>query len=203
MELWFGVGLVVVALAVYGGLSFQRLEEPVYEVVERDEAAGIELRDYAAITVAETRVPGDRLHAVRRGFRPLAAYIFGRNGAGERLAMTAPVTQTLLGGQTWAVRFVMPAERAAALPTPRDRAVRLRLLPARRCAVHRFSGVGSTDRLHAAETRVRGWLAERGLPADGAAAYAYYDDPITLPFLRRNEVIVDLDASAGEGTRRG
>ncbi|MGF1552080.1 MAG: heme-binding protein [Paracoccaceae bacterium] len=200
MLIWIAAGaLGIVALLGVAVLS-QRLEEPAYRLVERDATTGIELRDYAAITVAETRAPGARREAVRRGFRPLAAYVFGVGRGGERIAMTAPVTQTPLEGGAWAVRFVMPAALPLArLPAPGDARVRLRRLPARRCAVLRFSLVASTYRLAVAETRLRRWLAARGLPADGAADYAYYDDPITPPCWRRNEVLIEVAPGADPG----
>jgi hypothetical protein len=38
--------------------------------------------------------------------------------------------------------------------------------------------------------RLLAWMGRRGLVADGEAALARYDPPWTLPFLRRNEILI-------------
>ena len=50
----------------------------------------------------------------------------------------------------------------------------------------------SDEALTAREAQLREWIAARGLTANGAATYAYYNDPWTPGFLRRNEVIISL-----------
>jgi SOUL heme-binding protein len=59
-----------------------------------------EIRDYAPVIVAESRVAGTREAAINRDFRVIADDIFGNNApappaseTGEKIAMTAPVTQ--------------------------------------------------------------------------------------------------------------
>jgi len=71
------------------------IEEPKYKVLNQD--AGFELRQYAALIVAETWVDGDMDAASNKGFRVIADYIFGNNKAPQstqssKIAMTAPVT---------------------------------------------------------------------------------------------------------------
>ncbi|MEM6948286.1 MAG: heme-binding protein, partial [Pseudomonadota bacterium] len=39
---------------------------------------------------------------------------------------------------------------------------------------------------------LEGWLAVQGLEAAGAPEYAYYNDPFTPAFMRRNEVMIEL-----------
>ena len=70
----------------------QATEEPDFKIVER--INGIEIRDYAAYTVAEVVVEGAAEQAGNRAFPILAAYIFGKNKGSRKLEMTAPVTQT-------------------------------------------------------------------------------------------------------------
>jgi hypothetical protein len=65
-------------------------EEPAHRVVER--VGAIEIREYAAMIVAEVEVSGDQTRASNRGFRPLANYIFGGNTPRQEIAMTTPVT---------------------------------------------------------------------------------------------------------------
>ncbi|MEL6196661.1 MAG: heme-binding protein, partial [Pseudomonadota bacterium] len=198
------VAVVGVAAFVF---IFQDIETPAYRVVQAD--GDVELRDYPALVVAEIERRGTRRQAVQRGFGPLAGYIFARGRPGDRIAMTAPVTQRRRGedaplgpATAWVVRFIMPAEyRIEDLPSPGSPEVQLRDLPASCRAAVRFSGVAGDDDFSAREATLRSWLSERGLPSDGTVEYAYYNDPITPGFLRRNEVLIDLPRDAA--CRRG
>jgi hypothetical protein len=72
-------------------------------------------------------------------------------------------------------------------------------VPAQRVAAIRFSGGWTDARFARAETTLSDWMAEEGLTAAGPPTYAYYNDPFTPPFLRRNEVLVPLGDQAGLG----
>lgn len=189
-----GAALVAAGLAVAWYAQATNVERPAY-AVERAEGA-FELRAYPAMVAAEVAAAGDRQAAVRAGFSPLARYIFAREraeGADDaKIAMTAPVTQTGRADGGWSIRFIMPAGAAAdALPRPAG-AVRLVDWPAHRAAAVRFSGRWTDARFAAAEARLRAWMEKEGLVAAGPATYAYYNDPFTPAFLRRNEVLVPV-----------
>ncbi|MFN3868769.1 MAG: SOUL family heme-binding protein, partial [Hyphomicrobiaceae bacterium] len=209
---WLG-GLAVGGLFFAGAAVLiwvyvvQNVEQPSYRVVQAD--GKIEVRDYPSLVVAEVVRRGDRKSAVNAGFRPLASYIFGKDRAGdtismtapvtqsaEKIAMTAPVTQSASAGdgQTWTVRFIMPSKYTLAdLPKPGSGDVTLKNVPAARRAAIRFSGVADDASIAAAEAALRRWLTARGMKADGAATYAYYNDPFTPGPLRRNEVLIEVD----------
>jgi hypothetical protein len=110
--------------------------------------------------------------------------------------MTAPVTQAPADAGEWAVRFFMPARyRLEELPQPVSADVRLRRVAARRVAVVRFSGRTTDEAVALRESELRAWLNGRGLLPVSAPIYAYYNDPLTPGFLRRNEVMFEV---AGE-----
>jgi hypothetical protein len=187
---WVVLVLVVgIGAAVLWHARAAAVETPAYAV---EVAEGpIELRRYPPMIAAEVTRTGDRQAAVRAGFGPLARYIFGRDRAGEKIAMTAPVTQTPAGG-AWTVRFLMPAGwTMETLPAPAGD-VRLVELPAQRMAAIRFSGRWTDARFAEAEARLRDWLAARGLSPAGPPVHTYYNDPFTPAFLRRNEVLLPL-----------
>lgn len=189
-------GLVLLAIA--GLLVFvyviQNVEQPAYQVVEQQQP--FELRDYPTLIVAEVRREGSRAQALSDGFGPLARYIFAKeraSGDDERIAMTAPVTQTRTDDASWAVRFIMPSRyRLGDLPAPAGQDPRLTEVPARRVAAVRFNG-RTTDALIAEqEQALRQWMDARGLKPAAAPVYAYYNDPFTPGVLRRNEVMIDV-----------
>lgn len=164
---------------------------PAYEVARTD--GKIEIRQYPELVIAEITTRGTRRDAVSAGFRPLAGYIFARERPGEKIAMTAPVNQRASGDGTWSVQFIMPEEYTLeTLPRPANSEVRLVTEPAMRRAAIRFSGSWDDASFSEQEARLRNWLGTQGLTPDGAPIYAYYNDPFTPPFLRRNEVIFNL-----------
>lgn len=199
------VGFAVAAFGVYIWYV-NNVEQPIYTSLVID--GDIELRDYPALVVAEVKRKGDRWSAVRQGFRPLAAYIFAKERAGDTIDMTAPVIQQRRGAiamtapvtQTseessgsWAIRFFMPANfTLETLPKPVSSDVRLASLPPQKRAVIRFSGVTTDELIAAKEATLRKWIRERGLRPLGPPTYAYYNHPLTPGFLRRNEVMFDV-----------
>lgn len=193
-----GGGVVLLGAAAVATWAYvaATVETPPYAVAGRDGA--IELRDYPALRVAEIARDGTRGEAVRAGFRPLARYIFARERPGPKIAMTAPVTQSPVtqspeGEARWTVQFVMPSAYALSdLPAPVADGVRLREVPPQRMAAIRFSGVATDASIAVQEAALRAWLGRQGLGATGAPVYAYYNDPLTPGFLRRNEVLIPV-----------
>ena len=179
--IWILGGVAVLAVAGCAALVAQgNIEQPPYDSVTLD--GDFELRDYPALTVAEVTTTGGRQDAVSAGFGPLAGYIFAKEREGEKIAMTAPVTQTPGEDGAWVVRFVMPS--AYTLDTlPR---------PAGMAAV-RFSGRTNDTLVAEQEARLVAWMDARGLTPTGTPTYAYYNDPFTPGFLRRNEVLVPVN----------
>lgn len=175
------------------------VETPEYAVVESDGA--IEVRDYGPQRIAEIIMPGTRQQAVSRGFSPLAGYIFAKERQGDKIAMTAPVTQQAASdGSEWRVHFIMPDEYSLDdLPTPADARVTLKEIPSTRRAAIRFSGIANDKSIAEQEQRLRTWLQERDLfEGDQVPVYAYYNDPFTPPPLRRNEVMFLLNSNDAE-----
>ena len=197
------VALAVIVAALSGTLMSQ-VEQPKYQVLESQ--GNIEIRDYAPMIVAEVTVRGERMKALNQGFRLIADYIFGNNlaskkvpmtapvtqEAGEKIAMTAPVTQDG-SGDTWKVRFVMPeAYTLDTLPTPKNPEVRLVTAPAKRVVVIRFSGFNTDKNIRTHCETLLKYIADHGLSVAGPPTTAFYNPPWTLPFLRRNEIMVEL-----------
>jgi DNA gyrase inhibitor GyrI len=201
---WIILAGVLVLGAVLWGPTVSNVEQPKYRVIASDK--NIEIRKYPPVIVAETEVAGERDKAIREGFRTIADYIFGNNLSSQKVAMTAPVTQqpsekiamtapvTQQGiGRTWQVRFVMPASYTMdTLPRPKNHAVTLRAVEGKRFAVIRFSGKAGEDSLKKHTDELKAYLHSKNLQSLSAPAYAFYNPPWTLPFLRRNEVMVEV-----------
>jgi DNA gyrase inhibitor GyrI len=210
--MWWLIAVVAVVLlgAALWGPIVSNVQQPKYQVVES--SGNIEIRDYPPQIVAEAEVAGDRRDAIRKGFRIIADYIFGNNTSAQKVPMTAPVTQqgsekiamtapvTQQGdGNIWRVRFVMPSSYTIeTLPKPNNPAVKLKEIGGRRYAVIRFSGMAGEDNLKRRTEELNAFISAKNLTPLSAPTYAFYNPPWTLPFLRRNEVMVEIHASARE-----
>ncbi len=186
--------------------QLQRLftDEPDYIVEQR--LGDLELRRYLPHIEAQTQVAGvDFDAAIEHGFRRLARYIFGGNQGGERLEMTAPVTArgeklemtapvvASAQGAGHTIAFIMPPARSlASLPRPLDRAVKLVEVPPRRVAVLAYRGRYRGDVVSDRAAELRRLVSAAGLTATGEPRFAGFDPPTTLPWLRRNEIWLEL-----------
>jgi hypothetical protein len=185
-----------VAASVVGASA---VEEPPHQVVSRD--GDFEIRDYPSMTVAETTADTDRNSAAYAGFRLLAGYIFGGNAKKQRIEMTAPVIEarpeymsaTQAPGRGWVIRFVMPRGfSVASLPKPDTEVIVLREEPPAHMAVLKFSGLASDGAVAAKTAELQAMLKARNLMPSGSPIIAQYDPPWTLPFLRRNEIMIPV-----------
>lgn len=168
------------------------IEEPGYQVVESIDA--IEIRSYSPVVQAVTNLPDSSESS--EGFRRLAGYIFGGNDQEQKIAMTAPVRETL-GVEHPEMAFTMPVEYALDdLPTPADGRVRLKIEPAKTVAVVQFSGWATRSRVSRYEQELRAVLNNNAIQIVGEASLNQYNPPWTLPFLRRNEIMIEVASSS-------
>ncbi len=203
--------LVAVALVLnLLGTPVVATEEPPFTVELKH--GDFEVRDYPPLVVAEVTVKGERKDAAGKGFRLLAGYIFGANTrrqkiamtapviqslAGERIAMTAPVLQTGEDG-AWIIRFIMPRGAALeTLPRPNNPKVQLHAIAAARVAVVRFSGLARQNDVVAQTLALTRFVAAQRLQATGTPSLAQYDPPWTPWFMRRNEMMIPVAPVAG------
>jgi hypothetical protein len=170
-------------------------EGPDYEVLERGD--GFELRRYAPLRVAETTVTGDFARADAAAYPRLLDYIRGQNATGRKVPMLAPVMQQrTIGddGDGWLVRFVMAKEYPLGmLPPPADDTVTLRALPERVLAGRRFGGSWDEARWREQARALADAVAQAGLVAVGEPVFARYNAPFVPGFLRRNEVLLQVE----------
>jgi len=196
------VGIIILAALV--GKIMSNVEQPDYKLITSDE--NVEIRDYSPMILAEVEVSGERKQAIGEGFKILADYIFGNNTSNIKMEMTAPVTNELSEKMTmtapvmqeqhmdkWKVRFVMPKKYSPeTLPKPNSKDVVLIYLPARRFAVIRFSGLANDKNIKQHTEELETYISAEKLKSIGEPILAFYNPPWTPPFLRRNEVMIEI-----------
>jgi hypothetical protein len=198
------ISILFTGCTVFG---IRTVEQANYTVL-MDEG-DIQIRQYDDFIVAETIVEAEYDEASSTGFRRIAGYIFGKNKRDEKISMTAPVLQEREAGEKiamtapvlqeqdgtgWRMSFVMPAKYTLdTIPQPIDPKVVLKEVKGSKVAAIRYSGLLSEDRINKKTEKLEAWLEEKGYATLSEPRSAGYDPPWTIPFLRRNEVLIDIE----------
>ena len=196
---------LVLIVGVLAGPVMSNVEKPDYKVVQSEQ--NIEIMQYKPMIFAEVEIDGNRKDAIRDVFRLLADYIFGNNTVAQNISMTAPVqqkenqkiatttpVQQQLEGKSWQISFVMPSKYSMdSLPVPNNNRVRLKEILTKKFVVIEFSGTNSNENLSENENRLMNYVQDNQIKIIGSPKYAYYNAPWTLPFLRRNEVMIEIN----------
>ncbi len=110
------------------------------------------------------------------------------------MSMTAPVTSEASETGQYTYAFVMERKYdQETLPRPRDPRIRIREQDGRVVAVRRYSGRWTEENYRKNETRLFEALSADGRTPSGEPILARYNSPFTPWFMRRNEVIVELE----------
>ena len=162
---------VVTTFSLIGAINAMAIEEAKYEVIQKEK--NFEVREYAPHILAETIVEGDLEDAGDKAFRRLFRYISGDNQSGDKVAMTAPVSQQPAGEKIkmtapvtqqrvekdWAVSFMMPNSYTLdTLPKPENPKITLRQVPARQIAAVRYSGFWSEKGYQKHKVELEEWI---------------------------------------------
>ena len=196
-----GFAAIVAVLVTPAAMA---IEEPRFKVLEKD--GSFELREYSTHIVAETRVEAGFEDAGSLAFQRLFRYISGNNVAQQKIAMTAPVTQSssekikmtapvsqVADGSAYLVAFSLPSTYTlATVPKPLDPTVRIRQVPAQLIACWRYSGRWTESNYRDHEVLLRERINSRELIARGDPVLARYNPPFTPWFMRRNEVWIPV-----------
>lgn len=197
------VTLLLQGCSVFGIRTVELLE---YEVLE--EEGKFDIRQYADYWVARTEIEGEYKNGTDEGFRLLFKYISGNNTKQEKIAMTGPVLQKdksekiAMTGPViqkkregrWVMEFVLPAKyNLNKPPDPLDSKVTVVKVPGYRAAAIRYSGSLSEKKYNIKTQELLEFVQLKGLRTVGTSFSAGYDPPWTLPFLKRNEVLIFVE----------
>lgn len=198
------VGAAALALAV-GYEASAKYEEPPFSVLKSD--GDFEIRQYPSVIAAQIEVDGKGEEAANKAFRILAGYIFGKNVSKSKIAMTVPVTEqmrsekiamtvpvtTMPDNSSMIMHFYMPSKyKMEELPEPSDKRIKFLSIAARKYAVVRFSGFASESSMQSQTSLLRSYMQKNSLTGTGEPIRAFYNPPWTLPFMRRNEVWIQI-----------
>ena len=198
--------LIVFGLASPFGVNLGT-EQPKYRVLE-SLGGGVEVREYAKRIAAEVTVDAQSPDQARsEGFNKLAGYIFGNNRQRQSIAMTSPVEINVKGqsiamtspvevnsrGGAMTMRFFMPASFSTAdLPQPNDAMIQIIEVSPATVAVLQYSGSTKETVVAAKTVALLERLKYSQWKVAGPSKALFYNPPWTIPFLRRNEVVLEV-----------
>ncbi len=198
--------LGLVAWTVWSFYAYT-VETLAYTVVEKKE--DFEIRQYEPYIAMQTEVEGDFQQSINAGFRELAGYIFGGNISRKSVAMTAPVMESVSVSEKVSmtapvleqekngkriVTFTAPkVYTLETLPTPNSDKVKFVQIPAKKYAVHRFTWYYTGERVAAKKKYLLELLQKENIKVLGEPIFAGYNGPGTMPFLMRNEILVEVE----------
>merc|ERR1719187_2186159 len=125
-----------------------------------------------------------------------APVVTTESGGGQAIAMTAPV---VMNANENVMQFILPAEynELSKIPKPTCEEVRVTQVAPAIGAVHQFSGWVKKEKVKEKITALLNQLREDGASISNEEGQQksllwQYHPPFTIPFLRRNEIWVEL-----------
>ena len=154
----------------------------------------VEIRLYNNLIIAEVDGYGDG------GFNIIFKYISGDNTTQTNLEMTSPViskniemTAPVLSEKD-SIAFVMPEGYTLEnTPKPNDEQIKIQQLPKRYVAALRFTGRWTPLNFTKKSKQLLEELKTSNIKTKGNIFTMRYSGPLTLWFLRRNEVATEID----------
>ena len=191
--------LVSLAFIVVSGILLfwfflpQFFETPEYGILEK--SGHFEIRVYPKMLIASIQIEGERDLALRESFSYLANYISGKYRKGSKISMTVPVMQARLDHkENWNVFFIMPKKYSLkSMPSPNTDSIKLKELKELKVAAISFSGPWSDKNFNEKIQLLKNWLLLKKLSGPRTIMYAFYNGPTTLSFLRRNEILIEIN----------
>jgi len=203
----YSAGLAI-CLSSCSVIGINSTPQAKYDTVKKEDSYAI--RDYqplieAQITVADS----DYKTAVNKGFMQLFKYITGANTVNQQISMTAPVltkeksqdiamTAPVLisdngNENAWTIAFVLPdSYTLKTAPTPTNEDIKLVEKPQKKVAVISFSGFMNKDSIDKNTQKLKTWISDNKLQEIGKPMAAGYNPPWTIPFLRTNEILIEV-----------
>jgi len=173
------LGLIITSKAI-------SYEEVNYETIKINKI--YEIRKYFDRLAIETATSNQD-----NGFRKLFNYISGNNENNEEIKMTTPVTQ-IKKKRKMTMQFYLPSKfNKDNVPNPSNSDVRILNIKGGYYAVIRYSGRSSDKNFIKHKSILENELKKNDISILSSSIKATYNSPFTLPMLRRNEIMFEIN----------
>jgi len=198
--------VILLILWTLWSIYISRAEQMTYTVLEK--RSGYEIRKYDPYIAATVTVNKNGREGLNDDFRILAGYIFGGNESQKSIAMTTPVltqektsesiamttpVMTQEKNNETSMTFSMPKKYSLdTLPKALDSRIIFTEVPSKKFAAYRFSWYYSENRIRTKKARILEMLKKDTISTVWEPIFAGYNGPGTIPFLMRNEIMVEI-----------
>jgi hypothetical protein len=208
MKLLFAllIPLILTGCSLFGDSG---VKNAPYTLLKSDQEQKIEVRNYESMVLVSSDMSADGMNSA---FRDLFRYIAGENEGSTEIAMTAPVlineseaasTGTEIAmtapvfmkerSEEQVMSFVMPADfTLKSTPKPTNPNVWVTEVKDYKVVVIKFSGLLSDSNVETQTEILNSWIAKNGYTAISEPINAAYNGPFTIPWLRHNEVLIEI-----------
>lgn len=170
-----------------------------------------EIREYAPYLVAQVSISQDKKDKSSEAFRMLAGFIFGKNKTQNSISMTSPVVEkdsTKISmtspvkefneSDGYTMQFIMPKKfTLSTLPIPLNKKIQIKEVKAHTVAVLKYTWTNSLEKKQKNKEKLLKWIkTDKKYSQKGAAYFASYNPPWTIPFLKTNEVLIPITTSS-------
>ena len=161
-------------------------EEAKYDIVKLNEI--YEIRKYSDRLAVQALNTNEN-----NSFRKLFNYISGDNETNKKIKMTIPVTQMGNKGNM-TMQFYLPSKfNKDNVPYPSSSDVKIVNIEGGYYAVIRYSGRASNKNFIKHKEILENELKKDNISIVGPAIKASYNSPFTLPMLKRNEAMFEIN----------
>jgi effector-binding domain-containing protein len=173
------LGLIIISK----GMAY---EEANYKVMKKNKI--YEIRKYSDRLAVETTISNEG-----SSFRKLFNYISGNNENNEEIKMTTPVTQIEKKGNM-TMQFYLPSKfNKDNAPSPSNSDVKILNIKGGYYAVIIYSGRASDKNFIKHKSILENELKKDNISILSPPIKATYNSPFTLPSLRRNETMFEIN----------
>ena len=160
-----------------------------YDVLYQEN--NFEIRRYHKHILAQTN---EQSLSGSGGFNDVFNYITRNNQNQTKIAMTTPVFNDIVDEKAVTTAFVIPSQYTyETAPKPRSSTIKLVEVKEHVVAVVRFSQTVTAKKLQQKQELLMEWLKKHHVMAIGNFKLARYNPPFIPGFLKRNEIIIEVD----------
>jgi len=163
-------------------------ESPEYEIIKKEDR--FEIRNYNEFYVVE--YDNDSDPGIQNGFGTLFRYISSENRENQKIKMTVPVIEEVLGDKK-KMAFFVSGKFGNRIPEPTSPNLSIRKFEGGIFAAIRYSGYSNKAKERTMEKALSIWIKSKGYSEASNYMLAFYNAPFSPPFLRRNEILVRLE----------
>ena len=185
-KIFLSISFIVYLIFLFPYSNTMANEEAPYDIVHKTDI--YEIRHYSDRLVVQVINRSDD-----NSFRKLFNYISGANNTSEEIKMTIPVTQTQKDNESF-MQFYLPSKYTKeTIPIPSNSDIEIATIKEGYFAVIKYSGRSSDKNFLKYSEILYQKLLEDQILVKGSAIKATYNGPFTLPILRRNEAMFNVD----------